>query len=56
MQWVQAEDIHVSNIVQMDDINTLSFIQYAWGDQGMYVDGDYVLRSGQEGPRAQRQD
>lgn len=51
MKWVQAEDIHVSNIVQMDDINELFFLQYAWGEQGMYVDGDYVLRSGQEGPR-----
>jgi hypothetical protein len=51
MQWVQAEDIHVSNIVQMDDINTQSFLQYAWGEQSMFVDADYVLRSGQEGPR-----
>lgn len=51
MQWVKGEDIHVSNLVQMDDINSLSFPQYAWGDQGMYVEDDFVLRSGQEGPR-----
>jgi hypothetical protein len=51
MHLAQAEDIHVCNVVQMDDVNSLSFLQYAWGDQGMFVDGDYVLRSGQEGPR-----
>jgi len=51
MQWVKGEDIHVSNCVQMDDINTLSFLQYAWGDQGMYLEDDFILRSGQEGPR-----
>ena len=51
LQWTKAEDVHVSNIVQMGDINRLYFLQYAWGDEGMAVDGDYVLRTGQEDPR-----
>jgi len=51
LQLAQAEDVHVAQMLQMGDIDRIYFLQYAWGDEGMVVDGDYVLRSGQEDPR-----
>jgi len=47
----QAEDIHVSHFLQMTNLNTYYFTQYAFGRAGDYIVGNHVLVSGQEGPR-----
>src|SRR5690606_30613179 len=51
MAWVQAEDIHVANIVKMGDINRTWFEQRGWGKAYRVVAGDVVLSPGQECPR-----
>ncbi|MGI9429584.1 MAG: CehA/McbA family metallohydrolase [Bythopirellula sp.] len=51
MAWVQAEDIHVANIVKMGDIYRTWFEQRGFGPEHRVIDGDYVLSPGQECPR-----
>ncbi len=55
MQYVQAEDIHVSNIVKMGDIYRTYFEQRGFGKDYRVIDGDYVLCPGQECPRTHEQ-
>ena len=49
--WARAEDIHVSNIMLMGDIERTYFAQASFGKKGRYVRGEYALVPGQEDPR-----
>ena len=49
--WIQAEDIRVGNTLRMGDFWAKYYSQYAFGAEGVYRDGDYMLVSGQEDPR-----
>ncbi len=51
MTWIQAEDVHLANIVKMGDIYRTWFEQRGFGKDYRVVDGDYVLSPGQECPR-----
>ncbi len=51
MVWAKAADVHVSNLLQMGDIDRVYYQQVAFGKEARYRDGDYVLVPGQEGPR-----
>ncbi len=51
MAWLQAEDIHLGNIVKMGDITRTYFEQRGFGKDYRVIDGDYVLSPGQECPR-----
>jgi hypothetical protein len=55
MAWVQAEDIHLANIVKMGDIYRTYFEQRGFGPGYRVVDGDFVLTPGQECPRTHDQ-
>lgn len=55
MSWVQAEDIHLANIVKMGDIYRTYFEQRGFGPAYRVVDGEYVLSPGQECPRTHDQ-
>ncbi len=55
MAWVQAEDIHLANIVKMGDIYRTYFEQRGFGPNYRVVDGEYVLSPGQECPRTHDQ-
>lgn len=51
---MQAEDLHVANLLQMDDIATVDFHQYNWGKDAYENQSQYALVPGQEGPRSHR--
>lgn len=51
MDWIQAEDVHVGVLLRMGDFWETYYPQYAWGEKGVFTDGDYLLTSGQEDPR-----
>lgn len=51
LSFTRAEDIHLSNLLQMANVTTWHFPQYAFGSQGHYVQDDYALAAGQESPR-----
>ncbi|MCW5978911.1 MAG: CehA/McbA family metallohydrolase [Bryobacteraceae bacterium] len=51
LRWMQAEDIHVGNLLEMGDFWATFFTQYAFGEKGRYREGNYVLSPGQEEPR-----
>jgi hypothetical protein len=55
MSWVQAEDIHLANVVKMGDIYRTYFEQRGFGPDFRVVDGEYVLSPGQECPRTHDQ-
>jgi len=55
MAWVQAEDIHLANIVKMGDIYRTYFEQRGFGPNYRVVDGQFVLSPGQECPRTHDQ-
>ena len=46
-----AEDVHLSNLVQMGNLSRTHFHQPAWGRAGQYEKNGYVILSGQEDPR-----
>lgn len=50
-KWIEAEDVHVGNLLWMGDFWTVFFEQYAWGKEGLYQKGNYMLVSSQEEPR-----
>ena len=53
--YLRAEDVHVSNTLEMNNPATVHFPQYAWGIDGQHRIGDHVVVPGIEGPRtAQR--
>jgi len=49
--YMQAEDIHVANLLEMGNLAGSAFPQYAFGEAGHHHAGDHVLVSGQESPR-----
>jgi len=51
LRWIEAEDIHVGNILEMGDFWATYFAQYAFGERGRYVERGRILSSGQEEPR-----
>ncbi len=51
MAWIQAEDIHVANVVKMGDISRTFFEQRGFGPAHRVIDRDYILSPGQECPR-----
>ncbi len=55
MAWIQAEDIHLANIVKMGDIYRTYFEQRGFGPDYRVVDGEFVLSPGQECPRTHDQ-
>lgn len=55
MTWAKSEDIHVTNILKMGDINRTWFQQRGFGPDSHYIDGDFVLVPGQECPRTHEQ-
>ena len=48
---MQAEDIHVGNLLQMGFYRHHITHQYAHAPESIYQEGDYILASGQENPR-----
>jgi len=48
---MQAEDVHVTNVLQMGNPFDTHFDQYAFGSDGRYIEDDNVLVSGVEDPR-----
>jgi hypothetical protein len=51
-KMMQAEDIHVANLVQMGKADYFSIApQYAHGPEGYYREHDHILAAGQENPR-----
>lgn len=48
---MQAEDIHVSNLLQMGNPYDTNFLQYAFGKNGRYRSGSHALVPGVEDPR-----
>jgi hypothetical protein len=55
MAWIQAEDIHLANVVKMGDIYRTYFEQRGFGPGYRVSDGEYVLTPGQECPRTHDQ-
>ena len=55
MAWVQAEDIHLANVVKMGDIYRTYFEQRGFGPNYRFAEGDFVLSPGQECPRTHDQ-
>ena len=50
-QLMQAEDVHVTNVLQMGNPANTHFHQYAFGEAGRYLDDEHALVSGVEDPR-----
>ncbi len=48
---MQAEDLHVTNMLQMGNPAGTHFHQYAFGDDGRYIDESFALVPGVEDPR-----
>jgi len=48
---MRAEDIHITNLLQMGNPYDTNFIQYAFGKDGRYLSGSHALVSGVEDPR-----
>jgi len=48
---MQAEDVHVTNVLQMGNPFDTHFKQYAFGKDGRYRDGEHALVPGVEDPR-----
>jgi len=46
-----AEDVHMSNLLQMGNFSNTYFNQYAFSDEGRYVKGQHAISSGVEDPR-----
>lgn len=50
--WMQAEDVHVANLLQMGFSNGMYITpQYGFGSDAIHRDGITILASGQENPR-----
>jgi len=51
-KWMQAEDIHVANLLEWGLQSRFhGALQYAFGQDGLYRQGDYIVATGQENPR-----
>lgn len=51
LAFTRAEDIHLGNLLMMDNLGDVYYHQYAFGEEGEYLYRDYALASGQEAPR-----
>ena len=51
LRWIAAEDIHIGNLLWMGDFWTSVYSQYAFGEEGRYQEGNYLLVPSQEEPR-----
>jgi len=51
MTWLQAEDVHLGNVLKMGDMYRTWFEQRGFGPDYRVQDGDYILVPGQECPR-----
>jgi len=51
LKWIEAEGLNVGVMLQMGDIWTTYFSQYAFGEEGVYKENESLLTSGQEEPR-----
>ena len=51
LQVMQAEDLHLTNLLEMGNILGTYYKQSTWGVSGRFAQGDYALVSGQEDPR-----
>lgn len=51
MTWLQAEDVHLGNVLKMGDIYRTWFEQRGFGPDYRVQDADYILVPGQECPR-----
>ncbi len=50
--WMQAEDIHVANLLQMGLARDVHITpQHGFGEESIYRDGDTLVVAGQENPR-----
>lgn len=49
---MRAEDLHVTNVLQMANVRRYHFPQYAFGERGRFLRGSHALVSGQESPRS----
>jgi hypothetical protein len=49
--FMQAEDLHVTNLLQMGNPISTYFHQYGWGKKGRFVAGIHALVPGVEDPR-----
>jgi len=49
--FMQAEDVRVSNLLQMGNAEKEHFLQYAWGQAGTYKEAQFSLVPGIESPR-----
>jgi hypothetical protein len=51
-KWMQAEDVHVANLLQWGIQKRFhNALQYSFGQDGLYREGDYIVAAGQENPR-----
>ena len=51
LAFTRAEDIHVANLLQMGNVATSHFSQYAFGKAGQFRSENHSLVPGQESPR-----
>lgn len=51
LTWLQAEDVNVGALLRMGDFWETYYPQYAYGEAGLYGQGNYLLTTGQEDPR-----
>ena len=52
LKHMQAEDIHVANLLQMGKVLNFEIApQYRFGEGGHYQQGNHILAAGQENPR-----
>ncbi|WP_460971315.1 CehA/McbA family metallohydrolase [Spirosoma migulaei] len=51
LDWMQAEDVNVGVLLKMGDFWETYYPQYAFGEKGVYQQGNYLLTPGQEDPR-----
>ncbi len=51
LKWVEAEGLNIGVMLQMGDLWTTYFSQYAFGENGVYQQNESLLTTGQEEPR-----
>ncbi len=51
LSFLSAEDVHLSNLLQMSSFGGQHFRQYAFGEEGRFSHGRHSIVSGTEGPR-----
>lgn len=53
VQWMRAEDLNVANLLQMGDYRGVAAArQRSFGEGAIHQDGETIIASGQENPRA----